>query len=144
MTIYIHYGTNSYDKNKFKDIKNRYLMSKPLGGLWASEVNDAYGWKQWCEDNDYNMFSINKSFKFKLKKESNIVTINKVEDLEKLPKIETEFNLWITLDFEKLVSLGVDAIKLNLSNDIRLYQALYGWDCDSILIMNKEYIELIK
>lgn len=144
MTIYIHYGTNSYDKNKFKDIKNRYLMSKPLGGLWASEVNDAYGWKQWCEDNDYNMFSINKSFKFKLKKESNIVTINKVEDLEKLPKIETEFNLWITLDFEKLVSLGVDAIKLNLSNDIRLYQALYGWDCDSILIMNKECIELIK
>jgi hypothetical protein len=36
---------------------------------------------------------------------------------------------------------GVDAIKLNLSKgDYELYYELYGWDCDSILIMNPDII----
>ena len=44
-------------------------------------------------------------------------------------------------DFEKMVEDGVDAIKLNLSKgDYELYYEFYGWDCDSILIMNPDII----
>ena len=46
-------------------------------------------------------------------------------------------------DFEKLVSDGVDAIEFFISDDNKLYWDLYGWDCDSILIMNPNIIKLI-
>ena len=44
------------------------------------------------------------------------------------------------VDFEALMQAGVDAVEFNLSKDYELYWALYGWDCDSILILNPEII----
>ncbi len=70
--------------------------------------------------------------------------------LDDLPKIETEFShssRWITLDFEEL-SKSYDGIELHLSEEETedifngLYWKLYGWDCDSILIFNKDIIVL--
>lgn len=52
--------------------------------------------------------------------------------------------LWKALDFETLESSGVDAVEVNLSADRNLYYELYGWDCDSILIINPEIIVPIK
>ena len=47
--------------------------------------------------------------------------------------------VWTTLDFEKLAQ-EYDAIEVLISGDPGLYYELYGWDCDSILIMNPEII----
>ena len=44
------------------------------------------------------------------------------------------------IDFQ--IENGIDAIEFNISNDWDLYMALYGWDCDSILILNPNIIEM--
>lgn len=55
---------------------------------------------------------------------------------------------WLFPDFEKIKDMGIDAIQYNLSNDTTkdyfqgLYYSLYGWDCDSILILNKDCIKI--
>ena len=59
-----------------------------------------------------------------------------------LPKYKSEFYMptWIVLDFEKL-SHKYDAIEVNISSDDELYYKLYGWDCDSILVMNPDVVQ---
>ena len=49
----------------------------------------------------------------------------------------------MALDFEKL-SKEYDAIEVFISKDEQLYWDLYGWDCDSILIMNSDIIEEVR
>ena len=44
------------------------------------------------------------------------------------------------IDFELMIKNGIDVIEFNLSNDEDLYFALYGWDCDCILVLNPEVI----
>ena len=36
--IYVHYGSNKFKPNKFREIKNKIFI-KPEGGLWASNIN---------------------------------------------------------------------------------------------------------
>jgi len=144
MTEYIHYGNKKFDKNKFDEIKN-LLFSKPLGGLWASKVNSEYGWKSWCENVAFHLdkYREDNCFKFRLKKNANVLIITKKEELEKLPKqnLPEDYNsLFVALDFEKLAK-QYDAMEVLISEDSGLYWDLYGWDCDSILIMNKDVIE---
>ena len=57
--------------------------------------------------------------------------------------------MWCCLDFE-LLTYEYDAIELHLSEDNSrgdfmecLYWVLYGWDCDSILIMNPDVVEVL-
>lgn len=42
------------------------------------------------------------------------------------------------IDFEQMLRNGVDAIELTNIND--LYFDLYGWDCNSIVILNQNII----
>ena len=39
--------------------------------------------------------------------------------------------------------MGNISIDFRLSNDQRLYWALYGWDCESILVFNPKAIKLV-
>lgn len=143
MSEFIHYGNKKFNKNKFDEIKNLYFV-KPLGGFWASRVNSENGWKSWCESTNFNLDKYNKNncFKFKLKENAKVLTITKKEQLENLPKqnLPAEYNsLFVTLDFEKLAK-QYDAVEVLISEDSRLYWDLYGWDCDSLLVMNKNVI----
>jgi hypothetical protein len=117
--------------------------SKPNGGLWASAVDATWGWKDWCKSEKFMRCTEDNCFSFHLAPTANVLVIDSADCLEGLPRLETgEFShdLWVTLDFEKLRDSGVDAIELVLSADQRLYWELYGWDCDSILIMNPDII----
>jgi hypothetical protein len=155
-TAYIHYGSSQYDSEKFMPIKNRLLSVKPEGGMWGSLENASYGWKEWCKGQDFHTYKLEKHFIFTLAPNANILQINSKDDLLTLPKAEspivngkefpTSIMPWVLLDFEKLLADGVDAIQLNMSSDTAskyndsLYQTLYGWDCDSLLVMNKDVI----
>ena len=143
-TKYIHYGHKEFDPDKFMEIKNRGCFIKPSGGLWASAVDAPYGWKDWCKDAEYSECDPNNAFEFTLADGSNVLHIRSKEDLESLPHIETDLELnWHALDFEKIKELGVDAIELHINQNLFLDQLMYGWDCDSILVLNKDVIEVV-
>ena len=150
---YIHYGSSKYDPVKFKPIKNQLLWVKSEGGLWASPKDAFFGWKEWCEGARFDGCNTDISFEFTLASNAMILQINCTDDLIDLPKADLPKEIpsrtfsWLALlDFEKILSSGVDAIQVNMSNDPArgwdngLYNALYGWDCDSILVMNKDVV----
>lgn len=146
MCTYIHYGHQEFDVSKFQNPQNSLLRNKPCGGLWASKANAKFGWKDWCEQNEFDWCNLKQSFVFKISDKANILYINCVADVDKLPDQKTDLSLTCikTVDFEQLIADGIDAIEFNLSHDWDLYMALYGWDCDSTLILNPNIIELIK
>lgn len=144
--VYIHYGHDKFNSDSFVEIKNQ-MWNKPFGGLWASDVNARYGWKQWCKDEDFHDCVKENSFCFKLKEKSKILLINSHNDLHKLPLEhgvpEYINNICLCIDFEKLKQ-EYDAIEVLISEDDKLYYDLYGWDCDSLLVLNKNCIDEIK
>lgn len=141
--IYIHYGHKSFDNELFDEIKNERAWVKPVGGLWASNINAKFGWKDWCKEQRFRECSIDNSFKFKLKEDTRILKIGNSDILKKLPIVNAPFRTsWINLDFEKIKE-NYDAIEVLISADHQLYWDLYGWDCDSLLVLNKEVIEQI-
>lgn len=145
---YIHYEHTSFNKEMFVEIKNEENCTKPYGGLWGSAVDAEYGWKQWNEDNHFKDCKHEDSFCFNIKENAKVLSINTVSDLEKLPRTPDTLGLkalnlsmWTYLNFEKFKNeYGYDAIEVNISNDNALYYKLYGWDCDSILIMNPDVV----
>ena len=144
--IYIHYwrnNTNSFKKEKIKPIKNELNFTKPIGGFWASNINAEYGWKQWCDDNEFKFYNKDNAFVFTLSDNAKVLYINDTKILANLPMQQSIIKSWLCLDFEKL-SEQYDAIEVNISKCNRLYDLLYGWDCDSILIMNPDVIQEVK
>lgn len=150
---YIHYGHSSFDRNLFTPIRNREMLTKPSGGLWASAVDAKRGWKDWCTENDFSTDRLSESFEFTLSENARVLHIYDVEQLADLPETEQDLSLWYCLDFEQLLNDGWDAVEVHLSEDSSniekyilgntLYCMLYGWDCDSILIMNPDIVEVI-
>ena len=144
MQTYIHYGADSFVKEKFEPVKNRRVSNKPFGGLWASDVAAKYGWRKWVERNDHHISS--QSFTFELSPEARIFVIDSSEKAKKLPERETdqyEIGIHTTYpvlpDFEKLAT-EYDVIDFRISEDRTLYHTLYTWDCDSILVLNPDVI----
>lgn len=138
---YIHYGHKIFEKEEFQEIKNIPHNNKPYGGLWASRKDTDTGWKNWVLGNDLDIGNFNTSFEFSLKKDAKVLTIDSLEVLRNLPSSESDVTMIQLglLDFEKL-SKDYDAIEVLISKDRRLYFHLYGWDCDSIIIMNPDII----
>lgn len=149
--IYIHYGSDKFERELFMPIVNREMFTKPYGGLWASDVESNDSWKQFCLESEWRINRLNKSFKFQIDESARIIQLTNIEDLKQLPRqtmpknhieILDKEEMWICPDFEQLVKDGVDAVQLNLSTgDYELYYKLYMWDCDSILIMNPDIIK---
>ncbi len=154
--VYIHYGHKEFDKNEFQEIKNKLFRNKPVGGLWASPVNAPYGWKDWSKSTgakDFLQITEDLSFKFTLSSAARVLVISSVADVEKLPTqvcnddnlkdlVEsTEATGVKSIDFEKLKNSGYDAVELKFSNDDGLYRTMFGWDCDSIVVLNPDVVE---
>lgn len=149
---FIHYGSDNFDINRFEPVKNQPLRNKPNGGLWASPVGAELGWKEWCEECEFDIERLERFFEFSLSDDAKVLEICKEEDIEELPLyIEEMAEKMIQrfgdafqtkpIDFEKLKEDGVDAVLFNLSADWRLrYGGFSGWDCDSILVMNPEVV----
>lgn len=137
-TYYIHYGSTKFSQERWVDIKNQNWI-KPKGGLWASRVNSSYGWKEWNDTSNYAPCIITNSFTFRIRGCSPILVINSLNVLRELyeqGKAKFMFNDVYVLDFEKLKE-EYDAIDFRLSECPSLYHAMYGWDCDSTLILNR-------
>jgi hypothetical protein len=141
---FVHHGSSTYDPTKFQPIRNRFV--KPYGGLWATPVGSET-WKDWCQYNwetKPDKDNLKSSFTFGLKKDTNVYVIDDLCDLLQLPKWTAGYSDYI--DFEQCLHSGVDAIHLTEKGqwDTRLSSPmdLYGWDLESILVMNPDVIVL--
>lgn len=145
--MYIHYGAEAFDLKQFQNVSNVTFFSKPRGGLWASAVDAKTGWKTWCEDTNYEpRRGFDKHFCFVLTENARVCHIRKADDIYKLPSARClRAGSTVYIDFEE-ASKNWDAIEVHISEDPAtdytkaLYWLLYGWDCDSILIMNPNVV----
>lgn len=142
MKKYIHYGHDRFLPHRFKPIEDDSCLPKPWNGLWGSPVDSKRGWKEWCEDEEFRTNRLNKHFIFTLREDANVLLIDSVDTLRSIPKRnDWPFDsLWTKIDFKALVRAGVDAVEVSISSDYRLNWILYGWDCDSIVVMNPDVI----
>lgn len=145
---YIHYGHRHFNPNQFVEIENyEWMSTKPKGGLWASALDVPLSWRRWCEVEEFPYFNPDRWFKFRLKPNARILYVDNTEILKDLPDAPNPRGLstlfWEKhLDFVKLKE-QYDAIEISLSKCSDLYSVLMAWDCDSILILNKDVIEEI-
>lgn len=147
--IYIHYGSTSFNPEQNFPIKNERCWMKPKGGLWASRKNASWGWKDWCKAEEFRDCVETEAFEFVLRDGANVANINTLEQLHNLPEMpKNQFSsLSYNIDFEECLRRGYDAIELcwygeefhrNRKDD--LHFNLYGWDCDSIVILNPNVV----
>ena len=141
--VYIHYGNNEYYTPD--PIRNSTYRTKPCGGLWASRKEGDSNWINWCKENEFHLDRLNSSFEFTLKDDARVLVIDDPDKLDDLPKLspydKNDPYSECRLDFEKLRK-DYDAVEV--MNIWKLYWPLYGWDCNSIVIMNPNVIEIIK
>lgn len=118
------------------------LQNQKIGGLWASRIDAEFGWKDWCKDEKFNLDSFNVNFKFKIKPDSRVLVIRNISDIEKYLSHKLYHNIICNIDFEKIISDGYDAIELiHGDNYMELHFGVFNaWDCDSIVILNKDII----
>lgn len=142
---YIHYGSSHFDKEKFIPIVNETVFVKPHGGMWASPCNSKFGWKEWCESENWRIERLLEHFVFELKENSDVLIIDSNANLDALKSMGycIEYLNYASsdqyyLDFEKLLDKGWDAIEVHINSEI--YWSLYGWDCDSLLVLNPDCI----
>lgn len=141
----IHYGNKYFDKEKFNEIKNKN-WNKPYGGFWTSPLNSGYGWKDWNDEEYFRDCNEENSFVLELEEDSRILKIDCRSDLRNIKHIITLHKVY--LDFEKITT-HYDAIWLT---ERGIYETehsgatmnglcLYGWDCETVLILNKDKIK---
>jgi hypothetical protein len=145
----IHYGDKEFKPRKFLPISNAGWI-KPKGGLWTSPLDSKHSWKQWCEAENFGNCSKEAFFIIELKEEARILKVDSPYDLKQWPQVE-ESNPYLKNmnrflpDFETLTK-SYDAIWLTEIGETSTRfgfhdkYSLYGWDCETVLILNKESI----
>ena len=140
MEMYRHYGTDRIDMDR------KYTTSrgdKPAG-LWASPVSCGDPWKEWCEDEDYEIEKLDRHFDFTLKPGARILHVREKEDAA--PYIRSLLGGLIQeLDHESL-QRDFDGMELHLSDNwsLRDMNVFYYWNVDSIVIWGLDVIEPLK
>ena len=142
MSRYIHYGSAKFDKSKFKSIENIQFFNKPNGGLWGCEVGTKFGWKEFCELENIDWVNLSDSFEFELTTEARVLRLHNLDDYvefrSKYAINDIGIKLALGYDFERIAK-EYDVIDFKVGE---LYMALYGWDVDSILVLNPDVIKV--
>ncbi len=139
----IHYTDQKPFVLKGISIENGDLPTKPYGGLWTCPGEQ---WKEWCEKEEFdnieakNKVIIEAEFK-------ELITIDTEADLHKL---QWSIDTWTKqypmhfINFEKMKKKGVDGIYLTDAGQWATRMTnpyhLYGWDFESLLILNEKCI----
>lgn len=161
--VYIHYGSKKFIPDNIYDVCDS-IMNKPDFGLWASRVDAEFCWKDWCEDSDFRICNLSDSFKFTLKDDAKVMHISGDSIPDVLKPYCVSRDNWHKMlknnpnakriDFNSIIADGYDAIEFEYSNTSswncrenrfsELYDLMYGWNCDSIVILNSDVVEIIE
>ena len=150
---YVHYGDTAFDPVKFTPAKNDGTWVKPKGGLWASPDEDSENsWKYWCDCNEFRECSEDNAFRFNMRDPSRIFFIDSKAAYDEFVRLyvtrgnnpfrfDDSFSTsWDSIDFEKMASDGYDGMEISLSSYPQLYNLLYCWDVDSIVVFNRDAV----
>ena len=143
--VYIHYGSKKFNPKIGFPVKCNYSYNriKPVGGLWASRVDDPDGWKDWCIRNDFRKCSEKNSFKFTLSDKAKIKYIEWDGDLDKEAWFDRyTLDIMNSIDYDMVLEEGYDGIEV--TNIEPVYYTLYGWDCNSIVVLNPNVVEVVE
>lgn len=145
----IHYGTDKYNPYLFEPITNRSKLNKPDGGLWGSSPDTDSGWFEWCVSRGY-MHQDDKQ-RFEVNIHGRVITINSVADIvrdfiwKEVDPDKNYIGLPLMIDFEAMTKT-VDAIHLTKRGQAVTLcsrpHSFFGWDCESILVLNQEVIKV--
>ena len=145
----IHYTPEKNFQLRDILIRNGYrgdgLPCKPLGGLWTCPRATKDSWKKWCKgEYSPDPLSDHTSILLTIRTDT-MLTISTEKDLQKLPTVTLSPSfpmLWI--DFESIVKRNIQSIHLTDKGQWATRYShplsLYGWDCESVLILNKESV----
>ena len=140
-TTYIHYGHSFFQPEKMKEKPNLIYTSYKPHGLWASPVDAEWGWKDWCEETECFLETLDESFQFTLKSKANILHIHSWEDAKPFLIKQGTYNYSLKL---KTIYKKYDGMELHISENYgELHDSypFYLWDVDSICIWNPDIIE---
>lgn len=117
------------------------LGNKPQSGtgFWCCRSDTTNGWKEWCEENEFPYCDLSKSMELYIPDTARIYSISCVEDVDYLLDNYSFTNV-ISINFEKMAE-DYDVMEVTTMHN-GIYRALYGWDCESILILNPKIIVL--
>lgn len=140
----IHYGSKKFRPERWHDISDaKRYSTKPGGGLWSSPVDSKYGWREWCHAESFAKCDKRNSFTFEVS--GRILTIDASQDTAKMPWKELVKGFWVPL-FEPLITQGYCAVHLTGKGQEETrygnQYSLYGWDCESVLVLQRDAIHL--
>ena len=156
---YIHYGSSRFDPLLVMDQSktNMASINKPNAGLWASPVNSDWGWKDWCESEQFYKNDFSKYFVFKLKPNAKILTIRSLKDwnlvLNEILDASLQDSLFLDMNIDKrnaiwdYISKSYDAILVIMSDhygSMHMSFEFNSWDCDSIVVFNPEVVNIVR
>lgn len=125
-------------------IENGWI--KPTGGLWACPIEAEENWKAWCDQEGFGDIGSQSRVEMEIDT-SRFITINSAADLKRITW-QPHYALREIIDFEVMKAGGIDGIYLTAEGQwaTRLTHPrnLYGWDCESVLIMNERCIQSYK
>lgn len=137
--LLIHYGSEKFIPEKVLPVKNDSWVKPKEGGLWTSPIDSKWGWKDWNDCEQFIDCDKRNSFTICLKSDAKIFVIDSLEDLKNSP-LRDGYNKRV-LDFE-LIAKKYDAIWLTEKGQNETHLSypidLYGWDCETVLILNPD------
>lgn len=124
-------------------------MNKPDGGLWASPVDSEWGWRDWCEAEN---FPCNTQVwtKFKFKESARIMEILDLGLLHHyIRKYPAKVDILghVCFDWDSIIK-DYDAVYLSDNGNRECHLPmipgpdLNAWDCESVMVLNLDIIEI--
>lgn len=154
-TVFIHYGADKFDPKKFIPVQNDMDKVRTGTGLWVCPTTTKLGWINFLKNERINDFNTHNSFELKIKTNAKIIQIDNYTDLATLPTYnpfkdlkELHYLKQRCYNVELLFKKGIDGIYLSESGlhttRLTLPKNTYTWDCESLIIFNKNIIKPIK
>ena len=164
MKTYITYGhgnTLNLDKiPRLQDLQLEYINTseynnKVKNTLWGSPVDSRFSWKEFCVSEGLLLTEdhFQTHFLWTMREDSKILTVETLEDLEKVPFIidnDLVFEDIISayINFSSIVDKGYVAVELShevmpighMRTGNPKECAFDLWDCSSIMVLDKDYI----
>lgn len=149
----------SFDTDKIViDLNNEHngFLFKPDRGFWGSPVDAEYGWKEWCENEEFGNYDFNNPVYWTLTS-GKILQVNwdevenkEISNLTKYikPMMIGDYCPYTILDWNKMLEDGIVAVQL-MDGCIghcfknRLEEQFNGWDCESIVVLDKSRLNFV-